>query len=318
MHSRSTNFRAGDRILGFDNVPISGEFVLHPEHIEGSFFMDGYRKNNAVLPYFNVWHNGFFLLSRLFANSSRLTQLQLDAIASFYPLWLWSHCLAQFIYEPGAFQAPVEQLILVGASSKFSIALASNIRRTNPAILVVCLTSAMHVRLVKELHLCHSVFSYDQVHLINQGRRSAVADVTGAAHIVSGVMSHLRGNLLQWKIPPLGATHLLDSNGSLVAYQKRSMWSDALRLGSTHDLTTKLVDLGGSIPAFLFAKMTQDPEFNPAILEDPFWDYVSLLSIVGIKLNVLVGATDFVQNFKLMFWGASNQSAYIFRRDRFP
>jgi len=280
--------------------------------------MDGYRKNNALLPYFNRWHNGFYLISGLFAKSTRLTEIQLDAIASFYPLWLWAHCLTQFIDEPGTFQHPVEQIVLLGASSKFSIALASNIRRRKPAILVVCLTSATHVRLVTELRLCHSVLSYDQLLLINQDRRSAVADVTGAGHIVSDVISHLRGNLLRWEIPPLGATQILGSNGSLVSYHGKSMWSDALRLGVTHDLTTQITDLSGSLPAYQFAKMTKDLNFDPAVLEDAFWDYVSHLSTVGIMLDVLVDASHFLDHFKSMFWGASNQSAYIFRRHRFP
>lgn len=175
----------GARIYGY--MPISSHFVVRPEGVSETGFVDG-STHRAELP--AIYNRYGFTTAETGDTPEREPY-----IALFGPLFATSYLLADWLDDEKFGGAT--RLILSSASSKTALALAFLLQRDHgDEVTLVGLTSPGNAGFVEETGLYDQVIPYDDLEDLDPAEPTAYLDFGGSARLRSRVHGHFGEHLL--------------------------------------------------------------------------------------------------------------------------
>ncbi len=215
VESTHADIPVGERLYGF--WPMASHVTMTPVGVKPDRLIDGATHRQGLPPLYN----GYF---RTAAEPDILQGLQTER-ALYFPLFITSFLLADFLVDNGFFGA--SQVIIGSVSSKTGFGLAQMLKAMAPGkVKVVGITSPGNVDFVDSLGVCDQIVTYGREATdIDAGVKSAFVDMSGSAALTRALHTHIADNMVSSL--RVGATH----------------WEDAKRAG----------DLPGAEPVFFFA-----------------------------------------------------------------
>lgn len=181
--SNCEGIEIGERLFGY--FPPASHVTLKPTGIKPQHLFDG-AAHRAELP------GGYNLYRRVNAEQG-YSKADDDLRMLLYPLFLTSFAIWDQLKEFEWYGA--EQVLVVSASAKTSIGLASALHNDNSAPKVVGLTSPRNVDFVTGIGLYDQVTAYDDLQKQVKQIPTVIVDMAGNAETLGCLHEHLGANL---------------------------------------------------------------------------------------------------------------------------
>jgi len=230
----------GERFFGY--YPMSSHLVVEPKRLGEVGFLDGAANRRGLSGVYNQY---------LRTTHDPLYQADTEPQqAVLRPLFATAYFLADFFAENMFFGA--DDVLVSSASSKLACATAF-VMRQNAGRPVTGLTSARNTEFVAGLNLYDRVLCYEDVPLLDRGRRAVFVDIAGSADVRAAVHRHFGEALVHSSA--IGATHWdrLGHGGDLPGARPISFFAPDWIKRRTEEWTPQGVQtrLAGSWGAFL-------------------------------------------------------------------
>lgn len=177
--SRCEGLEEGSRLFGY--WPTASHLTIRPTHINAARVVDGSPHRADLARAYNAY--------RRVGPSNPMMDQPMMLLS---PLYITSWCLWDYLVDNQWFNA--ERVIIVSASSKTSIGLATALNMDPDSKPVIGLTSASNADFVSGLGLYDRVVSYDDLAALDPVP-TVVVDMSGNARVLSTVQEHLGDNL---------------------------------------------------------------------------------------------------------------------------
>lgn len=207
VESRCDGLAVGSRLFGY--WPTASHLTLQPAHINEHRIMDGTPHRANLARAYNAYR-------RVGAPNPMMDR----PMMLLSPLYITSWCLWDYMVDHQWFGA--ERVVIVSASSKTSIGLATALSMDPSSTPATGLTSAGNVGFVKGLDLYDQVVSYDDIAELAHAP-TVVVDMSGNARVLASLQDHL-GDNLKYCIN-VGLTHWDEpSQGTDIPKERREMF----------------------------------------------------------------------------------------------
>lgn len=198
--SRCPEVTEGSRYFGY--YPLASHLVARPIKVSESGFMDGTPHRADLPPVYQRY-------TRVADAEQADTALE-DQDALWRPLFVTSFGAADFLVDNEDFGAAT--LVLTSASSKTALGIAFCMKRLDPGVEVIGLTSPGNVEFCERVGYYDRALSYDSLSDLGNGP-IVLVDLAGVDTLLDRISEHATDNLL--KTVSLGATHWQDRTRSL-------------------------------------------------------------------------------------------------------
>lgn len=182
VKSKCPEIPEGERIYGY--LPMATSFVMQPEKVTGSSFLDLYKQRRDLHPVYNSY-------SRV---SAGRPHDDLEPILR--PLYTTSFLIDDWLADNDFFGA--KQAVLISASSKTGLGLAYGLHQRRPGgPEVIGLTSAGNKKFVEGLGYYDKTVVYGDVASLDASVPTVAVDFAGDGDVIAAVHRHFGDKLVE-------------------------------------------------------------------------------------------------------------------------
>lgn len=206
--SRCTDLPEGSRLFGY--WPTASHVTLHPTEVTRGRVFDGAPHRSGLARGYNTYR-------RVGAPNPMMDQ----PMMLLSPLYMTSWSLWDYLGDKQWFGA--ERVLILSASSKTSIGLATALTMDATAKPCTGLTSATNREFVTGLNLYDQVMTYDEISALDATEPTVIVDMSGNARLLAAIQTHL-GEALKYSIM-VGFTHWEEpAKGTGIPADRREMF----------------------------------------------------------------------------------------------
>jgi len=169
VHSELDGIDVGERIYGY--FPLASHLVVQPVRISERGFYDGSEHRLGLTSAYNQYTRSTTEVDPGYRVDKEMYQSLVR------PLFITSYMLADFLVDNNAFDA--HQLVVSSASSKTAYGTAYCLKKSNPELNLIALTSSKNVAFVEGLGCYDAVMSYDDYTDISADIPTTYVDFSG-------------------------------------------------------------------------------------------------------------------------------------------
>ena len=179
QESRCEDLEEGNRLFGY--WPTASHVTIRPTHINASRVVDGSPHRADLARAYNAY--------RRVGEPNPMMDQPMMLLS---PLYITSWCLWDYLVDNQWFSA--DRVVIVSASSKTSIGLATALSMDSDAKPVTGLTSGSNRDFVASLGLYDEIVTYDTLNELKD-EPTVVVDMSGNAEVLAGIQQCLGDNL---------------------------------------------------------------------------------------------------------------------------